>query len=276
MKTTIVAAAVLVFLAGTARAADYEKAVLLQRHGLQAEAKRELIDVIFDKAASDVDKARAYFMLGSIAVDENSITSAVRTWTDLTTRFPESPEAAKAKEVLKSLTDILGDRKTELISDAVARSYLANAEFWSREKHDVFTIDSSWIGNVEAAVKWYDKVLAQFPGTPAAEVAYVGKMRTLLGWEGRGRYDEPEGLKTKDTAAWTRYMEALLSTFSAYEKDFPKSSSAQAFRFQIAQAYWGVKNWDKTQTWLRRIVEVGPEDSFYVDLAKRRLEKLKY
>lgn len=69
----------------------------------------------------------------------------------------------------------------------------------------------------------------------------------------------------------------LVDTFNKYAKDFSDSASLQAFRYQIAQAYWGQKDWQQTRAWLNQIVEAsGEQDSFYSDLAKRRLQKVEY
>ena len=45
---------------------------MLNEHGLTAEAKSELIDVIFSNAA-DSEKAKSYHLLGVIAFSENKI-----------------------------------------------------------------------------------------------------------------------------------------------------------------------------------------------------------
>ena len=72
-------------------------------------------------------------------------------------------------------------------------------------------------------------------------------------------------------------MPQLLQTFDAFEGGHPTASSLQAFRFQIAQAYWKKKNWVKTREWLNLIIaKAGGRDSFYVDLARRRLQKVEY
>ncbi|MCD4712066.1 MAG: hypothetical protein K8R73_02175 [Clostridiales bacterium] len=72
-------------------------------------------------------------------------------------------------------------------------------------------------------------------------------------------------------------MPKLLETFASYEKDHPNASSLQAFRYQIAQAYWSNKDWTKTKEWLNLIIKVsGDSDSFYKDLAERRLKKVEY
>lgn len=275
MRTLLVAVAAFLLLASTSFAGDFDKAVMLNRHGLQADAKRELIDLIFDKGASDADKAKAYYLLGTIAFEANSVSVALETWSELIERLPKSPEAAKAKDLVKGLADVFGEKKSEVLSNTVASSYLGHADFWSRGKDEVFHIDSSWLDHVDAAIKWYDKVIAEFPKSRAAELAFVGKLRTILGWREPGQYGGSYGLMA-GAAARAQYLPLLLETFDAFEKAFPEAASLQAFRFQIAQVYWRAKDWDKAAEWLKTIVEKGGESSFYVDLAKRRLEKLKY
>jgi hypothetical protein len=87
------------------------------------------------------------------------------------------------------------------------------------------------------------------------------------------RYGQSYGIR----ADYNKYMPQLLSTFSAFEADHPETTTLQAFRFQIAQAYWSNKDWAKTREWLKLIVDkAGPADSFYKDIAERRLEKVEY
>ena len=71
----------------------------------------------------------------------------------------------------------------------------------------------------------------------------------------------------------------LVQTFGEYAKAFPESGSLQAFRFQIAQAYWRLidnaywrqKAMAESLAWLNEIIEEADgQDSFYADLAKRR------
>ena len=130
-----------------------------------------------------------------------------------------------------------------------------------------------WIPNVDAAVKWYDKVIVEFPGTEAARRAYEEKLRTLFGWEDPGRYGSKHGVE----ASFDEYMPLLLQTFSAFEESYPEASTLHAFRFQIAQAYWSNRDWDQTREWLNVIIrESGNTDTFYRDLAQRRLENVEY
>ncbi|MDF1577886.1 MAG: hypothetical protein P1P81_05510, partial [Desulfobulbales bacterium] len=77
--------------------------------------------------------------------------------------------------------------------------------------------------------------------------------------------------------SFDKYMPLLLETFVAFEKEHPNASTLQAFRYQIAQAYWSNKNWVKTREWLNLIIkESGEGDSFYKDTAQRRLKKVEH
>ena len=253
-------------------ATSIERAKLFNDHALYAEAKRECIQIITSDEP-DTAKASAYYLLGLIAFDQNRIETALETWTDLARKYPESREASEVTERIDQLAQIIGETQRESIDSAIARAYLRHGDFWSERKDSIFPIDSSWIPKVEAAVKWYDKTIMEFPGTSAARIAYEEKMRTLLGWKDPGRYGDSHGIE-KDPVT---FLPILVQTFEEYATAFPESGSLQAFRYQIAQAYWSLKNWESTRKWLREIIEkAGEQDSFYADLAKRRLRKVEY
>ena len=107
--------------------------------------------------------------------------------------------------------------------------------------------------NLEIAIEWYDRILKEFPKTTAAEIAYQRKLFALLGWEETGIDGRSFGLK----ADFNKYMPQVLETFAQYEKDFPKSSFLQGFRYQIAQAYWIHEDWAKTRKWLKKVIDAG-------------------
>ncbi len=252
--------------------ASLEKAIMLNQHGLIQQAKSELIDVIFSKA-NDSDKAQAYYFLGSIAFDENKVSVALDSWRELVNKYPNSTQAIAVKDRINELAEIVGESAKESIENAIALSYLRHGDFWSRGKDNKFTIDSSWIPQIETAIKWYDKVIAEFPNTTASRIAYQDKLRTLLGWEEPGRTGEKHGIQS----SFNKYIPQLLETFSSFERDHPTASTLQAFRYQIAQAYWSNRDWPKTIEWLNLIIEkTGEGDSFYKDLAERRLNKVEY
>ena len=95
----------------------------------------------------------------------------------------------------------------------------------------------------------------------------------MLGWEETGRYGSSYGIKGN----FVKYMPRLLRAFEAFEKDHPDAPILQAFRYQIAQVYWNQKYWNFTREWLNKIIEKAEDnDSFYRDLAERRLMKVEY
>ena len=260
-------------LSNLLEAASIEKAILLNEHGLINEAKKELIEIIFDRKNNET-KAHAYYLLGNIAFDSNQVNLAVKSWSKIIEDYPKTSHASLVKDQVEKLSEAaLKISKTDL-DNTTAILYLKHADFWSKDKSEIFMIDSSWIPEVESAIKWYDKVISEFPGTAAAQVAYEGKLRTLLGWtEGYGRDKESYGMKRN----FRKYLPMMLKSFESYEKDFPNAILLQNFRYQIAQSYWVNREWDKTREWLQKIiVEAGDTDSFYKDLAERRLKKVEY
>lgn len=272
MRKLIVGFCAVLVMTLTASAGSLEKAMLYQENGLATEAKKELIDIVFS-APDAKSKAEAYYRLGSIAFAEKNVSAALSAWTQLVQKFPTSDQAATVKDRIAQLAEIVGDVSKLTTDNAVAMSYLEHASFWSKGMDEIFHIDSSWISQVDAAVKWYDKVITEFPKTPAARAAYEGKIRVLIGWKEEGRYSESQGLQ----ANFGKYIDPLLQTMAAFESDFPDAPTLQAFRYQIAQEYWRVKNWAKTREWLQTVIsKAGPADSFYRDLAERRLKKVEY
>ena len=125
----------------SAEAASVRKAKMLNEHGLRAEAKRELVDVLFSAAGGN-EKAEAYYLLGSIAFSEKRITTALNTWNSLVEEYPGSKHAALVNDKASELAEIVGESTDEAINNAVAQSYLRHAEFWSEDKDSVFRIDS--------------------------------------------------------------------------------------------------------------------------------------
>jgi tetratricopeptide (TPR) repeat protein len=208
------------FVVSTSFAASFEKAIMLNQHGLVREAKVELIDIIFSKSA-DSSKAQAYYLLGSIAFEDNKITVALDSWREFSRMYPNSEQAKIVKDRINELAEIVGVSAKESIKNAVALSYLRHADFWSRGKDNKFTIDLSWIPNVETGIKWYDKVISEFPKSAASRVAYQDKMRTLLGWEEPGLYGSKYGIEE----SFDKYIPQLLETFILFEKEYPNAST---------------------------------------------------
>lgn len=251
--------------------AAYRKAVLLNQHGLDELAKAELIDIVMGKATPQ-EKAKALYLLGSIAFSEKRIGVALSTWRELVASYPDSPEAVDVRDRIAQLAEMAGEGAKESANNAVAESYLRNADFWSSGRDQIFTIDSSWIPHVEAAIKWYDKAIAEFPGTTASRLAHEDKLFTILGWKDRKHDAIRYGLEEN----FNKFMPMLQESLAAFEKEHPNASAIQAFRFQIAQAYWRKDDFENARIWLDKIIAAaGNVDSFYVHLAKERLAHMR-
>ena len=262
-------------LCGLCEGASIEKAKMLNTHGLRDEAKKELIDVIFGNSGAK-DKAEAYFILGNIAFTEKNISAAIETWTTLLEKYPNSNHVYFIKDKLQQLSEHVESTIDESNDNITALYYFKNAEFWSKDRSKIFQIYTNRLSEVKAAIKWYDKIIEEFPKTASAERAYKEKLFTILGWEEpRGSYVVYHGIKNKYMIS--HYISLLLDTFQSFEQDFPESGALQGFRFQIAQVYWENKKWMEAREWLKRIID-GPDDtdSFYKDLARRRLEELEH
>jgi tetratricopeptide (TPR) repeat protein len=265
MKTIISVVASFVIV-GVVCAQSLERAELFKEHGLADDAKRELILIVTsssDKAA----KAHAYYLLGAVAFEQNHISCALSSWRTVVSKFPDSDEAKEVAGRLKDLGQNAGEIARESLDNAVAEGYIRNGDFWSRGKREVFGIDDDYISEEQAAVKWYDKAISEFPKSAAAKLAYEEKMRCLLGW-----VEADNGRRHGLVRNFAECMPELLTAFEGYERDFPDAETLQAFRYQIAQAYWAHGDWESACTWLKLITEKNSGgDSFYVDLAKRRL-----
>lgn len=253
-------------------AQNVELAKEYYRHNLVENAKEEFINIFNNDKSSNNDKAISIYWLGQISFDENNYTVAFEDWNQLVNKYPKSEQAIEIQERLVQLKDIIEQVSTSSIPSVVARSFIKNGDFWSKASQR-FTIDGSWMPNVELANEWYDRVIQEFPGSNAAEMAYQRKFFTILGWKESGRYGSSYGVENN----FSKYMPMLLQTFSDFSTSFPESSYLQGFRYQIAQAYWGEKKWNETREWLKKIINAGgEEETFYTQTAKARLNKVEY
>ena len=257
-------------LTATSFGQSIERAALYREHGLLEDAKRDYIQILSGGSPQE-HKAEALYTLGLIAFDQNRISVALDSWTRLVKDFPTTKQSMEVQDRLKDLSQIIGEQQKETVDNVVAQSYLRHGDFWSNGKSQIFTIDSSYIPQLEAAMKWYDKTIEEFSRTPAARIAYEEKMRAILGWREQGQYAKSYGIRADPV----KYIPLLVETFQAYQNEFPNSGSLQPFRYQIAQAYWAKKDYENTRKWLQEIITQGKgADSFYVDLANHRLQKV--
>lgn len=248
------------------------KAKRLADHGLSAEAKSEFIGVVQSTTASPGDKAEALYQLGQLSFSEGRYKTALADWAELREKYPTSSQAKDMSDRLAQLREVVQKSSGELLTNAVATSYVRNGDFWS-DAEDTFRIDASWLPRAELGLYWYDRVIKEYPGSDAAELAYLRKLRTLLGWKELGQYGSSYGV----VGDFGKYMPLTLQAFDDLAKAFPSNTSLQAFRFQIAQAYWSKKDWANTRLWLQNIVDASKgEQTFYSELAKARLAKVNY
>jgi tetratricopeptide (TPR) repeat protein len=248
------------------------KAKRLAEHGLSSEAKAEFIAVLLSTASNAADKAESLYQLGQLSFAEGRYKTALADWAELREKYPMSAQAKDMGERLAQLREVVQKGSDEQLTNAVASSYVRNGDFWS-DAPDKFTIDASWLPRAELGIYWYDRVIKEYPGSDAAELANIRKLRTLLGWKEDTQYGSSYGVK----ANFGRYMPLTIQSFDEFAKTFPTNTSLQGFRFQIAQAYWREKDWTNTRLWLQRIVdEAKGEQTFYSELAKSRLAKVEY
>ena len=164
---------------------------------------------------------------------------------------------------------------------ATGINYLKNGNFYSEDKSYKFVIDTSYIDRVSNAIYWYDKVISEFPNSPAANRALKDKMNTILGWtEGYGDDKEYYGLDDRKKA--DIYFPLLIVTYAKFERDYPDDHHLQAFAFQIAQKYWfylfitrNSKYANPAEKWMDKTIELSEgKDTFYSQIAKQRLKEI--
>ncbi|MBV50578.1 MAG: hypothetical protein CMN10_18760 [Roseobacter sp.] len=242
------------------------------KHGLIEDAKREFIAVTFDRKADDEEKAKSLSALGDIAFDESKTALALATWRELIETYPESKEAKLVSERIGQLGQAVEESTGETLDNAIARSYIRHGDFWSRGKEEKLTIDSSWIPSDKAAIGWFDRVINEFPDTPAATLALKKKFYTLNGWKEPGQYGSEYGL-----AKMPSRVDPLIQVFEELKVASPNDPDLQRFRYMIAQGFWKAKKFDQTREWLQKIIDDDQgKGGFYKDLAEWRLKKVEY
>ena len=242
------------------------------RHNFNETAKEKFLSIYHSADSSDDEKAEALYIIGQIVYEEGDYSLALEDWELLIAKFPESEYAKQVAILYSQISDIVTFDSDKSTISLIARAYLQNGDFWSNAEREFF-IDSSWMPSVEIALKWYGKVLKEFPNTTSAEVAYRRKLFALLGSSNPDDDQGSFGLKED----FNKYMPIVVKTFIAFKKDFPKSAYMQGFRYQIAQAYWAEGNTKKAKIWLERIISNGKgKETFYTETAKARLKNLKY
>ena len=102
---------------------------MLYDHDLIDDAKRELIDIVFDGGATESEKAKSRYLLGTIAFEQGNIRLAVDTWQDLKNLHPSSRQAKLVEGRIEELVGIVGNTARDSLDNAIALAYLNHARF---------------------------------------------------------------------------------------------------------------------------------------------------
>ena len=190
------------------------------------------------------------------------------------TNAQKSGETSNASTLV---SDIVPDYSGIFDNGETSQNYLKNGDFYSQNKPRKLVIDTSYIDRLQAAIWWYDKVIAEFPGTEEANIAFRSKIRTLIGWEeGIGKNKNFFGLHNRFGG---KHFILVERTFANLEEWFPNDGHLEALAFQIAQSYfyhivvYGHKQYnDEYVKWLKKTIEfANGHDTFYSHLAQLRL-----
>lgn len=244
-------------------------------HNLNDQAKEVFINIATSGESSSEDVAVAIYQLGSIALNENNVETAIKEWETLLAEYPEQARAYDIAGKLKIMGDIYGKSAERSLQNAIAQSYIQNGDFYTSEKSETTTIDTSWIPVIEASVGWYDRVIQEFPNTEEAKQAYLKKFAAYVGWPARGKYDKDFGIYSNFQI--NQALKNMENLIVEYEQMFPSDNNLQRMRYTIAQAYWKKKDWAKTRDWLNVIIDNDAGiNGFWKDVAEWRLKKVEY
>jgi len=246
-------------LGGALYAQDVDWARDLYLHGLKSRALETYIEILHTKSSTAQAKAEALYYMGQISFEDGSFATAMNDWQKLVADYPGSPRAAELKDRFTQLQEVYSKPSDLPIDSVVARSYIRNGDFWAGGERK-FSLNTSLLPNLDLGQAWYDRVIQEFPGSDAADVAM---QRKVFLWLGATEGD------------YSRNLQGLLDAFAAYEAAFPKDENLQAFRYQVSQVYWSHGDWSTAATWLNKIIQAaGEKGSFYSDMAKARLENM--
>lgn len=275
MKHKILGFLILTLATSGASASTTEVATRYLEHNLNDRAKEVFIEIATSQDSEPSDIATAIYQLGSIALNENNVEIAIKEWETLLSDYPEQASAYDIAGKLKIMGDIYGKSAERSLQNAIAQSYIQNGDFYTSEKSETTTIDTSWIPLIEASVGWYDRVIEEFPNTEEAKQAYLKKFAAYVGWRARGQYDQDYGIYSDFQI--NQALKNMENLIVEYEQMFPSDNNLQRMRFTIAQAYWNKKDWAKTREWLNVIIDNDDGiNGFWKDVAEWRLKKVEY
>ena len=259
MKYLLTPAAMLIFAWSIPSYSEpsVSRGLMLKMHGLEVDAKRAFIDLLYNDEAHEEDKADALYQLGLIAFNNKDIGLATETWSLLIGEFPNTEKGRTVSAgikylledydalVLESAKEEISDRK-EVMRDALAQSYLLNAQFWW-DPPKQWGIYTSHINQFTMAREWYDKVVTEFPRTDVAKKAmsyrfmlYKDGMETY--WKERQlSFDKKKEEIPNAVLELSQNFEPrilpLIHEYNNFVEDFPGDAVAHIMELQIAQEY---------------------------------------
>ena len=180
--------------ASDSQAQDIALAKDLYVHNLKDRALESFLEIYHNSKSPTNNKAEALYYMGQISFDDAHYSIALNDWQTLINEFPTNQKAVEIKDRLSQLREVFAKVSDASISSTIAQSYMNNGDFWS-DADKKFTIDASWMPHVELAIQWYDKVIAEFPGSDGAEIAFQHKLFTIVGWKEIGEYANSYGIR---------------------------------------------------------------------------------
>ena len=168
-------------LAGALHAQDVAWARDLYVHGLKGRAMEVYIGILHTASLPPEAKAEALYYMGQISFEDGSFATALNDWQKLVADYPDSPRAAELKDRFTQLQEVYSKVADPPIDSVVARSYIKNGDFWAGGERK-FSVETSVLPNIDLGVAWYDRVIHEFPGTEAADLAMQRKVFLWLGF----------------------------------------------------------------------------------------------
>lgn len=109
-KIAVIYLATILFF-GIAFGQSLEKARLFYSNKLYEDAKRELVAVVMGSGSAE-EKAEALNLLGAIAIDEGNYEAAIKNWTEVIVKFPDTASAKEAAAKLPLAKKLAATQKS--------------------------------------------------------------------------------------------------------------------------------------------------------------------
>lgn len=119
MNRLVVVSLVVFLSCCTAFGQSLDKARLLYSNRLYEDAKRELVAVAVGSGSNE-ERAEALNLLGAIAIDEGNYAAAIKNWTDVTTKFPDTSSAKEAAAKIPLAEKLAATQKSAPLAGKVA------------------------------------------------------------------------------------------------------------------------------------------------------------